>query len=1018
MSQLAILSMAERRRFDQPPVFNKEERRRHFLVPADVRLALSRIKTQTNKAGFLLQFGYFQATGRFFSTELFRRRDIDYLKRLFKLETVELAEYSDRMARQHRQSICTLLNWHKIDATAREELVAHTQRHVVNQEYPKRILVGLTDLCWKRQWVIPAYTELADIITESFNVAEHELLSAVQRLLTPQHIKKLEGLLQPIQRGPDAGSAAPLTLLKRIDQSLNVGAIKRSLDTLVLFRDHFLALAPVLDNLTLSDKATDYYATWLTKADHQQLLQFPNRHKAYLHLLAFIKHQFYRRQDHSIDVLLKSVTAARSFIRKQLNQQDQVKQKERNLAIEALRQAQLTASQFANGVIAITHTANATPNEKYYKIEALVHDYLASLDPVDVDRFASLDSDIQKARKNSSYYDLLSSSSLKLQRRVADVVRTVVFDEQTSDANLMAAIEHFKSTDGRIGVNPPSAFLTPQDHDAVFADEGIVIPLYKSLLFIHMADRVKSGHLNLKYSYRYRAIQDYLIPQHEWQANKSRILRECGLAEYADGVSTLAGLKNVIHERFSTVNGNFLADKNPHMSVGADGRSRVATPKTDYESRSFIASTLTEQGIVPILDLLKGIDRVCQFTIAFKHFSTKHSKMKPTNETLMAGILAQGCNIGLNKLAKISTGIDIDILRNTVNWCFSQENIRAANRKITDVIQALALANNYVQQPPLIHSSSDGRKMTVAVDSMHASYSYKYFGQEKGVTDYTFIDERQALTHTLVFSSSDREAPYVLDGLVDNPVTHGLIHSTDTHGFTEQIFGAANLMGISFAPRIANLHQQRLYGFSTRRTYQKMGYPLLPSRTINQKLILNQWDDILRFIATIKSHRSTASQLFKRLSSYAKDHPLYKALKEYGRIIKTQFLLTYYDDMELRQRIQKQLNLVEQANKFSRAVFFDNDQAFQDGSLQQQQAVMDCKLLLQNSIILWNYLSLSDQIINTSDADERVQLIEAIRRGSVITWSHVNLRGEYSFTPPSANDPVFDIEKIKALKIK
>ncbi len=49
MSQLAILSMAERRRFDQPPVFNKEERRRHFLVPADVRLALSRIKTQTKK---------------------------------------------------------------------------------------------------------------------------------------------------------------------------------------------------------------------------------------------------------------------------------------------------------------------------------------------------------------------------------------------------------------------------------------------------------------------------------------------------------------------------------------------------------------------------------------------------------------------------------------------------------------------------------------------------------------------------------------------------------------------------------------------------------------------------------------------------------------------------------------------------------------------------------------------------------------------------------------------------------
>ena len=453
------------------------------------------------------------------------------------------------------------------------------------------------------------------------------------------------------------------------------------------------------------------------------------------------------------------------------------------------------------------------------------------------------------------------------------------------------------------------------------------------------------------------------------------------------------------------------------MLVGAGRRCRVRTPKTDYESRSFIASTLTQQGIVLILDLLKGVDRVCQFTGAFKHFSTKHRKMKPTNEALMAGILAQGCNIGLGKLAKISTGLEIDALRNTVNWYFDQDNIRAANRKITDVIQELALANNYVQQPPTIHSSSDGRKMNVAVDCLHASYSYKYFGHEKGVTDYTFVDERQALTHALVFSSSDREAPYVLDGLVDNPVTHGHVHSTDTHGFTEQIFGAAHLMGISFAPRLANLHKQRLYGFSARKTYQRKGYPLLPSRTINQKLILEHWDDILRFIATIKTHRSTASQLFKRLSSYAKDHSLYKALKEFGRVIKTQFILTYYDDVELRQRIQKQLNLAEQANKFSRAVFFDNDQAFQDGSLLQQEAAITCKLLLQNSIILWNYLSLSDCVINTSDPHERQQIIDAIRRGSVITWSHVNLRGEYSFTPPSANDYVFDFEKIKALQI-
>ena len=46
-----------------------------------------------------------------------------------------------------------------------------------------------------------------------------------------------------------------------------------------------------------------------------------------------------------------------------------------------------------------------------------------------------------------------------------------------------------------------------------------------------------------------------------------------------------------------------------------------------------------------------------------------------------------------------------------------------------------------------------------------------------------------------------------------------------------------------------------------------------------------------------------------------------KAIKEFGRIIKSLFILTYYDDIKLRQRIEKQLNRIELSNKFGRAVF-------------------------------------------------------------------------------------------------
>ena len=40
-----------------------------------------------------------------------------------------------------------------------------------------------------------------------------------------------------------------------------------------------------------------------------------------------------------------------------------------------------------------------------------------------------------------------------------------------------------------------------------------------------------------------------------------------------------------------------------------------------------------------------------------------------------------------------------------------------------------------------------------------------------------------------MMSAADRESAYVIDGLMQNEVVKSDIHSTDTHGYTEAIFG-------------------------------------------------------------------------------------------------------------------------------------------------------------------------------------------------------------------------------------
>lgn len=61
-------------------------------------------------------------------------------------------------------------------------------------------------------------------------------------------------------------------------------------------------------------------------------------------------------------------------------------------------------------------------------------------------------------------------------------------------------------------------------------------------------------------------------------------------------------------------------------------------------------------------------------------------------------------------------------------------------------------------------------------------------------------------------SCSPRKAIYVLDGLLDNnTLLRPREHYTDTHGFTEQLFGLCYLLGFSFMPRLKDLKDQQLY---------------------------------------------------------------------------------------------------------------------------------------------------------------------------------------------------------------
>ncbi|MCY4209039.1 MAG: Tn3 family transposase, partial [Roseovarius sp.] len=107
---------------------------------------------------------------------------------------------------------------------------------------------------------------------------------------------------------------------------------------------------------------------------------------------------------------------------------------------------------------------------------------------------------------------------------------------------------------------------------------------------------------------------------------------------------------------------------------------------------------------------------------------------------------------------------------------------------------------------------------------------------------------------------------------------------------------------------------------------------------------------------------------------------LYQTVKAFGQIIKTLFILRYADSLELRQAIEGQLNKVELANRFSRAVAVGSPRALSQTEPDAQAVAEGCNRLIRNCIICWNYLYLTRQMETMPDAAAQDQLRRTIYR--------------------------------------
>ena len=115
-----------------------------------------------------------------------------------------------------------------------------------------------------------------------------------------------------------------------------------------------------------------------------------------------------------------------------------------------------------------------------------------------------------------------------------------------------------------------------------------------------------------------------------------------------------------------------------------------------------------------------------------QHPQQRYHHGKPSEAAIYAGIIGIGCTIGLRRMMRISRGVTEAELEHTVNWHFTLDGLNAASDRVVHLMDRLDLPNLLRRLPKQLHTSSDGQKFEVRVDSLNANYSFKYFGISSG----------------------------------------------------------------------------------------------------------------------------------------------------------------------------------------------------------------------------------------------------------------------------------------------
>ncbi len=574
-----------------------------------------------------------------------------------------------------------------------------------------------------------------------------------------------------------------------------------------------------------------------------------------------------------------------------------------------------------------------------------------------------------------------------------------IYAPEEADSDILDAITLLKQLNAKpkrpLPDDAPVGFVPKKWLKYVQVDGQLNRAAWECVLLTVIRDELRVGNLHVRHSKRFTPLADFFIADAAWKQQRDRFFQQAGLPSDPDrAVEYLTKRLHTAYDTFLSglAENDYAAIENENWKLSVDS-AETLTDDDASQLKKLRRWLKRHRRKIRLPELLVEVDNDLHFSSAF--LLPNQARDTTTIYPIVATIMAHGCNIGLYTMSDLSDAVTYEQLSRLSDWHFTTTAQRQALAAVVNGITQLNISTVWGSGNT---SSSDGQRFRLQKQVLQQTWSQRM--NDYALEFYTFIADNYAPFYSTVIECNDRDAAYVLDGLLYNEGDLSPVeHFTDTHGYTDINFAAFAMLGRRFSPRLRGIQHQRIYRLNDEYDYGKLS-PLVarPDRIIRLHTVHERWDKIAHFYASLAAGHVTASTALKRLVASSGKNRFYRANRELGRLFKTEHILHYLSDASLRQRVRRGLLKSEQLHALARRVAFGKQGTIEADQWRDQRTIAGCLTLIMACIIYWQAKEMSRAIQDGDPAAASVNL-DLLSHISPIHWENVIIYGEYFFDP-------------------